>query len=65
MTVQEIEDYLKRQGFLIFKYQSEYYSLMKNRTLFGARYSLIASDALYQRGTIAPGKPMRLSGIVP
>ena len=49
MTVQEIEGCLKKHGFLIFKYQSEYYSLMKTRTLFGARYSLMTSDTVYQR----------------
>lgn len=44
MTIQEIKTYLEAQQFLVFKYQSEYYSLVKNSSLLSTSYRLIATD---------------------
>ncbi len=49
MTIQEIEIYLKKHFFLVFRYDSEYYSLKRNQSLFCSQYSLIATDALPQQ----------------
>ncbi len=49
MTIQEIEIYLKEHFFLVFRYDSEYYSLKRNQSLFCSQYSLIATDALPQQ----------------
>lgn len=47
MTIHEIDIYLKKHFFLIFRYKSEYYSLKKSQSLFRTKYSLIATDTLY------------------
>ena len=44
MTIQEIKIYLKKHFFLVFRYNSEYYSLKRSHSLFYPRYSLIATD---------------------
>ncbi len=49
MTIQEIKIYLKKHYSLIFKYQSEYYTLVRSQSLFCDRYSLIATDTLHQQ----------------
>lgn len=46
MTIQEIKIYLKKHFFLVFRYNSEYYTLKKSQSLFCPQYSLIATDAL-------------------
>lgn len=46
MTIQEIKIYLKKHYFLVFRYNSEYYTLKKSQSLFCPQYSLIATDAL-------------------
>ena len=49
MTIQEIEKYIKTHDYLVFKYQSEYYSLVKKYSLLGASYCLIATDGGQQQ----------------
>lgn len=49
MTIQEIRVYLKKHSFLVFRYNSKYYSLKRSRCLFRTRYRLIATDALHQQ----------------
>ena len=49
MTIQEIEKYIKTHDYLVFKYQSEYYSLVKKSSLLGASYCLIATDGGQQQ----------------
>ena len=46
MTIREIGIYLKKHNFLVFRYRSGYYSLVRRRSLFCTRYCLIATDAL-------------------
>ena len=46
MTIQEIKIYLKKHFFLVFRYNSEYYTLKRSQSLFSPQYSLIATDAL-------------------
>ena len=45
MTIQEIKIYLRKHFFLVFRYNSEYYSLQRSQSLFCPQYSLIATDA--------------------
>lgn len=45
MTIQEIKIYLRKHFFLVFRYNSEYYSLKRSHSLFYHQYSLIATDA--------------------
>ena len=45
MTIQEIKIYLRKHFFLVFRYNSEYYSLKRSQSLFCPQYSLIATDA--------------------
>ncbi len=53
MTIQEINVYLKKHFFLVFRYNSEYYSLKRSQSLFCPKYSLIATDLLpYQRNSL-------------
>lgn len=53
MTIREIEAYLKKHSFLVFRYNSKYYSLKRRQSLFGPQYSLIATDALpHQRNSL-------------
>lgn len=53
MTKQEINNYLNKHCFLIFRYQSEYYSLQKSKSLFRPVYSLITIDkSLQQRNSL-------------
>ncbi|HAU87211.1 MAG TPA: hypothetical protein DCW90_17510 [Lachnospiraceae bacterium] len=49
MTIQEIERYLKKHHFLIFKYQSAYYTLMRSSSRFCNQYTLIATDTFNQQ----------------
>lgn len=49
MTIQEIGIYLKKHNFLVFRYRSGYYSLVRHRSLFRTRYCLIATDALSEQ----------------
>lgn len=44
MTKQEIGSYLKKYSFMVFRYNSECYSLKRSRFLFSYRYGLIATD---------------------
>ena len=46
MTTEELKIHLKKHYFLMFRYNSEYYSLKRSQSLFGARYSLTATDTL-------------------
>lgn len=46
MTIQEIKIYLKKHFFLVFRYNSEYYTIRRSQFLFCTKYSLIATDAL-------------------
>lgn len=46
MTIQQIKIYLKKHFFLVFRYNNEYYTLKRSRSLFCLRYSLIATDTL-------------------
>ncbi len=48
MTIREIDIYLSKHSFLIFRYQAGYYTLLKKRSLFRTQYILIATDALPQ-----------------
>ncbi len=53
MTIQEIKVYLKKHFFLVFRYNSEYYSLKRSQSLFRPQYSLIATDELpHQRNSL-------------
>ena len=45
MTIQEIKVYLRKHFFLVFRYNSKYYSLRRSQSLFCPKYSLIATDA--------------------
>lgn len=45
MTTQEIKGYLRKHFCLVFRYNSEYYSIKRSRSLFYPRYSLITTDA--------------------
>lgn len=49
MTIREINEYLDKHFYLIFKYRNEYFSLQKSKALFHPMYSLIAPDKLYQQ----------------
>ena len=49
MSIQDINLYLKKHFFLVFRYKSEYYTLMKRNSLFGSQYSLVATDGLFQQ----------------
>lgn len=49
MTKQEINNYLNKHYFLIFRYKSKYYSLQKSKSLFRPMYSLITTDKSSQR----------------
>ena len=49
MTIQEIKAYLKEHPILIFRYNSEYYSLRRSRSLFGSQYCLMPTDGLAQQ----------------
>lgn len=49
MTIQEIKAYLKEHPILIFRYNSEYYSLRRSRSLFGSQYCLMPTDGLPQQ----------------
>ena len=44
MTILEIKTYLRKYGFMVFRYDSEYYSLKRSQSLHGPQYSLIATD---------------------
>ena len=46
MTIQEIKNYLKKHSFLVFRFQSEYYSLERIHSPFCVQYRLIATDSL-------------------
>jgi len=53
MTIQEIKSYLKKHFFLLFRYNSEYYSFKRSHSLFCTQYSLVATDAPpYQRNSL-------------
>lgn len=53
MTIQEIKVYFKKHFFLIFRYNSEYYSLKRSYPLFCSQYGLIATDGQpYYRNTL-------------
>lgn len=49
MTIQDIKKHLDTHCFLIFKYESLYYSLQKVKTLFQTVYRLINTDMLCQQ----------------
>ena len=51
MIIQEIKAYLKKYSFLVFEYHSEYYSLIRSKSILGPRYSFIATDAPPQQCT--------------
>lgn len=46
MTIQEIKNYFKKHFFLVFRYNSEYYTLKRSQSLFNPQYSLTATDGL-------------------
>ena len=46
MTIQEIKGYLKKHFFLVFRYNSEYYTLKRSRSLFNHQYSLHTTGGL-------------------
>ena len=46
MAIQEIKSYLKKHFFLVFRYNSEYYTLKRSQSLFNPQYSLVATDGL-------------------
>lgn len=53
MTIQEIKEYLKKHFFLVFRYNSKYYSLKRSQFLFYSQYSLIPTDSLpHQRNSL-------------
>ncbi len=45
MTLSEIEKYLRKHRYLIFRYNNDYFTLRMTRPLFKTRYSLIPTDA--------------------
>ncbi len=49
MTIQQVKNYLEKHSFLTFRYNSKYYSLERSNSLFGSKYSLIATDTLPQQ----------------
>lgn len=49
MRIQEIKDYLKRHHYLIFRYKSDFYSLIRNKYLFYQTYSLVPTDGFPQK----------------
>ncbi len=54
MTLQEIDDFLKKHVSLIFRYKSAYYSLQRRKSLFRPVYRLIATDTgAQERNTLA------------
>ncbi len=44
MTIQEVEIHLRKHFFLVFRYNSKFYSLKRIQSLFCSQYSLIATD---------------------
>lgn len=49
MTIKEIKLYLKKHFFLVFRYNSEYYSLKRNQSTFFPQYSLVTTDELHHQ----------------
>ena len=46
MTIQEIEIYLKKHFFLVFRYDTKYYTIRRSQSLLNTQYYLIATDTL-------------------
>ncbi|MBR4743911.1 MAG: hypothetical protein IK082_06960 [Oscillospiraceae bacterium] len=51
MTILEIEMYLRRHHFLIFRFNNDYYTLKKTKSFIKTIYSLIPTDAPSQHGS--------------